>query len=147
MFLDDISISQISFSELLNWVNSCSTTCQNNSFHISSFSTPEGNDSCLSKHFKANRVNSFLVYNNKRFIVSLSNFVFEFNDLFATLVSKSSFRFSHFISVSGIWKEEWWIYFSFFVLKWDIASQNITVFQFFRHIWISRTVIKNKAFN
>lgn len=147
MFLDTIGITQISFSELFNWVNSCSSTSQNNSFHISSFGTSEGNDSCLSKHLKTYRVNSLLVDNNKRFIVSFSNFVFELDNFSATLVSKPSFRFCHFISVSGIREEELRIDFSFFVLEWDIASQNIAVFKSLRHIWVSCTMIKNKTFN
>lgn len=122
MFLNSISIAKISFSELLHWVDSWSSASQYNSFHISSLSTSESNDTCFGKQFKADRINTFLINNNKRFIVSFCNFVFEFDDFSATLVSKSSFGFGHFVSVSGIGEEKLGVDFSLFVFEWNIAS-------------------------
>lgn len=141
MFTNFISITEILRLELFNRVYCRSSTSQDNSFHITSLSSSESNNTLFGEHFKTNRVDSFLVNNDKRCVITFSDFFFQLNDLLASFISKSSFILWHFFSISSIGEKELGIYFSFFILKRSIASKNMTFSKFLWHIGVTWSMI------
>lgn len=101
-----ISISKVSFNQLFDRVYRITSTGQNNSLHISSFSPPQSHNSHFGKHLQANWVNPFLINNHKGLIISLCYFIFELNDLFASFISKPPFTFGHFVPICCVGEEE-----------------------------------------
>ena len=141
MLANFISISEILWFKLFNRVDCISSTSQDDSFHITSLSSSEGNNTFFGKHFKTNRVNSFLVNNNKRCVITFSDLFLQLNDLLASFVSKSSFILWHFFSISSIWEKELGIYLSFFVLKRSITSKNMAFSKLLWHVRVTWSVI------
>lgn len=141
VLLNQISISQIVFCKFFNRVDSVTSAGQHNSLHVSSFSSPQCQNSSVGKHLQANRVDSLLVDDDKALVVAFADFVLELNDLLTSLVSEPAFALSHFVPVGSIREEELRINFGLFVLKGDVACENVAIFETLRHVGVPSSMV------
>jgi hypothetical protein len=68
-----------------------SSTGQGHSFHVSPFGPAQGQNTLSGKSIKAQRVNAFLVNNNKGLVSSIADFLLEFNNFLNAIFNKLSF--------------------------------------------------------
>lgn len=102
MFIDFISISEISFSEIFNRVDTAATTGENDSLHVSALGTTQSNNVLLSEHIQANRVNTLLVEHNEALVRVSADLALEVNDLLTSFVGEATFRQHQFLSVGSV---------------------------------------------
>mmetsp|Transcript_10387 Transcript_10387/g.11276 ORF Transcript_10387/g.11276 Transcript_10387/m.11276 type:complete len:354 (+) Transcript_10387:228-1289(+) len=114
--------TKVRLFEIVNRVNSNTTTSFNQSFHISSLGSSQSHDVFLGEHIQRDWVNTLLVNDNEGFVITFTNLFLQFNNLADLLISETSFSFDQLILIGSIFICENRVDFSLFVFQRDIAS-------------------------
>lgn len=141
------NLYQIVSGQVINSVNGISSASEDKSFHISSLSSSQSDDTLLGKRVKAEGINTLLIDDNKGFVSAFTNFSLKVNNLLASFVSEFSFTSGELLSLFSSRVEESRIDFGLFVFEGYVTSQNIAILKSSGHIWVSGTVVKDEASN
>jgi len=127
LLVNVIGPTEVFFSNIIYWVELFSTTGKRNSLSISLFGTTDSDNSSIGEKFKRRRVNSLLVNNDKVFVGSFTELLFEFDDLNNFIVGELSFGGNKFLSLIGWRPEKAGVDFGLFVLQGDVQAHDVAV--------------------
>ena len=137
-------MTQVVLGQLLHGVDGIASASQDDPLHVSPLCSAKSHDASVSEHFQTDRVNSLFVDDHETLVVALADLVLQVYYLLAAFVGESAFAFGHFVAVGGVAEEELRVDFCFFVLKGDVAGEDVTVLQASGHIRVTGTVVEHE---
>lgn len=145
VFVDFVSVAEISFGEVFNGVDTGTTASKNDSFHVSSLGSSQRDDVLLGEHVQADGVDTLLIENDERLVRISADLALQVNDLLASLVGEATFRKHELLSVSSVRVEESRVDFGLLVFEGNVAVKNVAVLELLRHVSVTSTVIEDET--